>query len=217
MTKRQNTALGTGEIRQNNLDRELILRSLEGDVEAFNTLVHHWQGRVFNFILRYTGDEDASQDLCQAVFIRLYRHLPRIRHPERLSVWIYQTALNVCRDEWRRRQRRRTTSLEALESETPSPEEHPLPRNEQMPLTLEGTLHARDVRRILHQAMQAIPEAQRTVILLKIYQGLKFSEIAEVLNISENTAKSRMYYGLTALRKVLQNWNIDGELQGYVL
>lgn len=73
----------------------------------------------------------------------------------------------------------------------------------------------RDLRDILNRALQAIPEEQRVVIVMKEYQGLKFTEIAEALQTSVNTVKSRMYYGLSAIRKVFKQWNIDEEMIEY--
>lgn len=72
-------------------------------------------------------------------------------------------------------------------------------------------VHNRDLRDIFNRALQTIPEKQRVVIIMKEYQGLKFTEIAEVLQTSLNTVKSRMYYGLGALKNVLNQWNINEE------
>jgi RNA polymerase sigma-70 factor (ECF subfamily) len=73
----------------------------------------------------------------------------------------------------------------------------------------------RDLRDLLHRAMQEIPEDQRLVIIMKEYQGLKFIEIAEILQTSVNTVKSRMYYGLSALKKVFKKWEINEEILRY--
>ena len=70
---------------------------------------------------------------------------------------------------------------------------------------------------ILENALQTIPEEQRIVVIMKQYQGLKFSEIAEILNEPINTIKSRMYYGLKTLRKILTEWDINQEELGYEL
>jgi len=77
--------------------------------------------------------------------------------------------------------------------------------------------HRRGVRELLNEALQSIPEEQRVVVVMKEYQGLKFWEIAEVLKIPINTVKSRMYYGLNALKKVFDRWNIDEEMVRYEL
>ena len=77
--------------------------------------------------------------------------------------------------------------------------------------------HESRVRTLLNRALQTIPEEQRVVIIMKEYQGLKFSEIAEALEVPLNTVKSRMYYGLNALRKVFDQWNINEEMVRYEL
>jgi RNA polymerase sigma-70 factor (ECF subfamily) len=72
-----------------------------------------------------------------------------------------------------------------------------------------------ELRDILEKVLQEIPEEQRVVVVMKEYQGLKFTEIVEVLGVSVNTIKSRMYYGLSALKKILAQWQIDEEVMLY--
>jgi RNA polymerase sigma-70 factor (ECF subfamily) len=79
-------------------------------------------------------------------------------------------------------------------------------------LTPEGVYQKKEMKEIVLATLQKIPDDQRKVILMKEYEGLKFKEIAEVLNVSENTIKSRMYYGLDAMRKILIEKNITKEL-----
>ena len=87
------------------------------------------------------------------------------------------------------------------------------------PRTLEpdSVVHRQNVKELLNKALQAIPAEQRVVVVMKEYQGLKFTEIAEVLKVPLNTVKSRMYYGLSALKKVFERWNIDEEMVRYEL
>jgi len=95
-------------------DAELIQKFLDGNTEAFNTLVWRWEKNVYNFVLRYLGDREEAKDVCQQTFIRAYRKLRHLRTPEKFSTWLYQIALNICRDEIKRRRNHRTLSLERL-------------------------------------------------------------------------------------------------------
>lgn len=196
-------------------DDQLIIRFLDGQVNAFNTLVWRWEKRLYNFILRYVGDREDAKDLCQKTFIQVYQNLRRLRDPRRFPPWLYQIAVNMCRDELRKRQRRSTFSLEALQEGEDDRSDLPLEVAAPSSTHPDVVAHRRDLRDLFHAALQAIPEEQRVVVIMKEYQELTFAEIAEALQISVNTVKSRMYYGLSALRKVFDQWNINEESIGY--
>jgi RNA polymerase sigma-70 factor (ECF subfamily) len=202
-----------GDLIQKFLDRN---GASEG-MSAFNTLVWRWQKPIYNFILRYLGNREEARDLTQHVFIRVYRNLPRLKDRARFSPWIYQIAANLCRDSIKQRRRRKSFSLENLQENGALDEAmHPgltlLPEASLHPDTIVSRSELRD---ILQKALQEIPEEQRIVIIMKEYQGLKFTEIAEALGVSVNTIKSRMYYGLSALKKILTRWQIDEEAMQY--
>ncbi len=188
-------------------DAELIRRFRDGESHAFNGLVGRWHRRLYNFILRHVGDREEAQDLCQQAFIRAYRNIRRLRDPEKFSSWLYQIAVNTCRDELRRRQRHPTVSLESLEQGTNGQPYGGLKSS----VRADVRAHERDLRDLLNRALQSIPEEQRVVVVMKEYQHLKFTEIAAALELPVNTVKSRLYYGLNNLRKLLDQWNITQE------
>ncbi len=179
-------------------DADLILRFRAGQHQAFNVLVWRWQGRLYRFALRYSGDSEDARDLCQQSFIRAYGQLHRLRDPERFATWLYQIAANLCRDHLR--QRVQHVSLDAYEEASAQP--HPA-------LCRAADMDKVELRDLLNRALQTLPEEQRVVVVLKEYEGLKFREIAEVLDAPINTVKSRLYYGLKALRKIFNQWDID--------
>jgi RNA polymerase sigma-70 factor (ECF subfamily) len=131
----------------------------------------------------------------------------RFRQGSRFSTWMYQIALNLCRDQMRRRKRWRRVMDEGREIDdrldrTPvdgSPGMDPV----------EG-VERRERSEAVMQAMERIPAEQREVLILKEYEGLKFKEIAEILDCPESTVKSRMYYGLNGLRTALVRRGITG-------
>ena len=195
-------------------DADLIKRFAQGQHQAFNTLAWRWQSRLYNFILRYTGDAEEARDLCQQSFIRAYNNLHRLRDRERFATWLYQIAANICRDHLRRRKTH--TSLDAYQEENGQP--HPaLAQAENTPLSPAGHMHRSQLRDLLNDALQQLPAEQRVVVVLKEYQGLKFNEIAAVLDTPVNTVKSRLYNGLKTLRKTFDQWNLDEEQIGYGL
>lgn len=190
-------------------DAELLNQFNTGQTASFNLLVKRWECPIYNFILRYIGDTDEARDLCQKTFIRAYRNLPKLREPEKFTAWIYQIALNTCKDESRKRP---LLSFDTLQ-ETADPT---LPTT--TPATFPDAMaHQQNVRDILNRALQTLPEEQRVVIIMKEYQGLKFTEIADTLKTPVNTIKSRMYYGLSALKKTFDQWHITEDMMRYEL
>ena len=188
-------------------DEFLIAQFLSGDDAAFNALVRRWHQKIYNFVVRYVSDSDEASDLTQRTFIRTYTGLRRLDDVSRFPSWIYRIALNTCRDAARSTSRYPTvsTSDEAVASFlVTDASSHP-----------DVCAHAEQVKEMLSRALQAIPEEQRVVVIMKEYQGLKFREIAETLEIPINTVKSRMYYGLKALRKVFDSWNVTKEMVWY--
>lgn len=186
-------------------DAALIAQFQAGHIAAFNTLVERWECPIYNFVLRYAGDRDDARDLCQQTFIRAYKSLRRLRDPDKFTAWIYQIALNACRDAARSR---KFISLDALWESTPIADAK---------ARTDARAHEQSVRDLIHRALQNLPEEQRVVIVMKEYQGLKFTEIAETLNVPINTVKSRMYYGLSALKKIFDRWHISEDMARYEL
>lgn len=199
------------------IDVELIEKYLLGDIAAFNRLVWRWEKQIYNFSWRMCGDPEASKDICQKTFIRVYKSLKKLKDPLKFKTWLYQIAANLCRDEIRRRQKHITLSVENLQNAYEEGAMLPEklisnPRN-----SPEFFLNQTNIREFIKKALDQIPEEQRIVIVMKEYQGLKFTEIAEILEQSVNTIKSRMYYGLSALRKVFEQWDIKKEALQYDL
>ena len=173
-------------------DEQLVARTIDGDVGAFNVLVARWEGSLYKFVYRYLGDAEEARDICQEAFIRAYTNLHGFEGRAKFSSWLYQIALNLCRSQFRRSQARPTVSLDAGDGQSlrlvPDTGETP----DERALTNERACAVRE-------ALAGLSEAQRTVIILKEYHGLKFREIADVLGAPESTIKSRLYHGLEAL------------------
>lgn len=183
-------------------DSALVTRFLNGDIQAFNTLVWRWEKPLLNFIWRQVGDQETAKDLTQTALIRIYKQLPKLKDADRFSSWAYRIAINLCKDEFKRRKRRKTTSLDEMtlheQDRRIYAAQHTAPR------TPESLLHQDQLGHILEASLQKLPEAQRVVVIMKQYQGLKFTEISDILKEPVNTVKSRLYYGLKAMRRHLE-------------
>src|SRR5690606_29567978 len=141
---------------------------------------------------------------------------PSLQDLGKSKAWLYKIAMNYCREEIRRRQTNRSTPVAKLwnvESEQSPRWEMSRNRTDDPARQYQRN----EVADILHAALMAINEDQRAVVIMKEYEGLKFREIAEVLNISENTVKSRMYYGLESLKRILEKQNINKDTINYEL
>ena len=177
-------------------DEELVSSCLGGDRSAFDQLVLRWDRRIQGAIYRLIGSEDDARDLCQEAFLKAYRGLGAFKGEARFSSWLYQIALNLCRDRMRRRKGRTLVSLDALEADGQAP----VLRDDTTALDL---AMAKDVERHVKAAVMALPEDQREVIVLKEYEGLTFQEIADVLDLPVSTVKTRLYRGLDKLKERL--------------
>jgi RNA polymerase sigma-70 factor, ECF subfamily len=184
-------------------DKQLVKEAQAGVPGAFNKLVEQWQERIHRFAYRFFADADEAGEITQKTFICVYQKLNALDDPAKFSAWIYRVAHNLCLDELKRAGRKKFISLENHENHSAE--------NGTPALFLEN----KELCDVLQKALLLLPEEQRMVIILKEYEGLKFREIAETLEQPENTVKSRMYYGLKSLRRILNNWNIQHEYLNY--
>jgi RNA polymerase sigma-70 factor, ECF subfamily len=183
-------------------DEELVEACLAGEESAFDVLVGRWEKKIRGAIYRFVGSEDDARDLCQEAFLKAYKSLGSFKQEARFSSWLYQIALNLCRDRLRRRRGRTMVSLDELE-ENGAAMTMPGP-------TALDLLQERDVSRLVASAIASLADEQREVIILKEYQGLTFLEIAQVLDMPISTVKTRLYRGLDQLRSRLERQGIRG-------
>jgi len=178
-------------------DEELVARSIDGDADSFNELVHRWERPIYTLAYRQLGRDEDARDVCQETFLRAYRALPGFRGQAKFSSWLYRIALNLCRD-WMRRERR-TPVVQAPEDV----DLMELAARREPTETIEDRVARQDLSRAVERAMALLPGEQRTAIILKEYHGLTFQEIADVVGCPLSTVKTRLYQGLTVLRREL--------------
>jgi len=183
-------------------DEELVSRSMGGDPESFNQLIKRWERPIYALAYRTIGREDDARDVVQETFLRAFRGLSGFKGQAKFSSWLYRITLNLCRD-WMRRQRRSPVMLAPdgvdlveLAGESENVE------------TADAAVERKDLSRAVARAMTALPEEQRAAIVLKEYHGLTFQEIADLLGCPLSTVKTRLYQGLTVLRKELERSGI---------
>ena len=171
------------------------------DHAAFARLVERWEAPIQRLCARMTGDLHRAEDLAQEAFARGFAKRHAYEPGGKFSTWLWRIALNLCRDELRRRQRHPELSLETGGDTDET--SHPHEISDSTPSPAEA-VEALEQAEIVRRALLRLPEHYRTVVVLRHYEGLKFNEIADVLGIPDGTVKSRMSEGLARLACLLR-------------
>jgi RNA polymerase sigma-70 factor (ECF subfamily) len=179
-------------------DEELVVRSRGGDVDSFNQLIKRWERPIYALAYRTLGREEDARDVCQETFFRAYRALKGFKGEAKFSSWLYRIALNLCRD-WMRRQRRTPTVQMPEDADFAELAAAGGPVE-----SIETLVARRELGRAVERAMATLPDEQRTAIVLKEYHGLTFQEIAEMQGCPLSTVKTRLYQGLSVVRRQLE-------------
>ena len=183
-------------------DEMLMLRYQRGDRDAFALLVRRYKVRVFNFVLRRVKEANAADDLAQDVFLRVVQKAGDFKHEARFSTWLYTIARNLSIDHLRKMSLRRHASLDQP-SKNSGPDLVETLSDQHPRGDVERTAAATRVQQCIISAVDALPEDQREVFLLREVANLPFKDIAEITGVGENTAKSRMRYALDRLQAAL--------------
>ncbi|MGH9766320.1 MAG: RNA polymerase sigma factor [Blastocatellia bacterium] len=180
-------------------DDQIIERTLAGETDAFSLLVRRWERSIYGLSLRMLGREEDARDVCQETFLAAFRNLRKFRGDAKFSSWLYRIALNACHS----RLRKQGAMVEqSIDQEDDDGYRYELADNgaENLPERLQRNQRAELVRKALH----ALPAEMRQVIIMKEYEELTFTEIAEILQIPVSTVKSRLYAGLQQMGAKLE-------------
>lgn len=172
-------------------DFDLLDRFKGGDRGALEQIVSRYQKAIFFFILRMVWDETEAADLSQRTFINAFRNILGFDGRSSFKTWLYRIAINVCKNHFRDDPRRREVNIEGM-------------------VFVDGTnaldhMISEEERRGLCLALNELPEKQRHTIILKVYQGLTYKEIAEITGSSEGTARANFHFGVKKLRDILRD------------
>jgi RNA polymerase sigma-70 factor, ECF subfamily len=178
-------------------DRDLIGKARRGDVEAFNLLVSRWEKRVFNYLLRLVSNREDALDLSQDVFLKAYQNLPKLDDMDRFSAWLFRIAHNE--------------AFSLLRKRRPEGEITREPQSSGSSSELGARLLPIELSLAVETALARLNDDQREAVLLKVYQGFKFDEMAEILEIPVSTVKSRLYTALDLLKTTLAPALLRGE------
>jgi len=174
-------------------EKELVRRTIEGDEEAFGVLVKKYRTKVFNLAYSLTRDRDAADDLAQESFIKAYFALPRFKLKSGFGTWLYRIAMNTVKDYLRKKGRIREVTF-GKEIEHLVIQEDEMERKEKKQQEEQN-------RRLVHEAIQSLPEKYQLILSLRDIQGFSYGEIADILNVSPGTVDSRLHRARKTLRK----------------
>jgi RNA polymerase sigma-70 factor (ECF subfamily) len=176
-------------------DADLIRRAAgsngQGAVEAFNLLVSRWEKRVYNYLLRITSNREDALDLTQDVFLKAYQNLRKLDDPSRFAPWLYRIAHNEAYSMFRKRR----PEADAADLE---------PEATETGIILGGSaVFPVELSLAVAGALERLSAEQREAVILKIYHGFKFEEMAEILACPVSTVKSRLYAAFEILKAEL--------------
>jgi RNA polymerase sigma-70 factor (ECF subfamily) len=187
-------------------DEELMLRYRDGDKDAFEVLYRRYEKPVLDLIYRMVMDASEAESLCQETFYRVVKARKRYKVNAQFKTWLFQIALNLCRDRLRRMKHRSHLSLNVpvvahgdgdIELQDcisdPSPD-------------TAANLESEQLEALIKAAIASLPEEEHLVVVMKEFQGMPYSEIAEVMNCPIGTLKSHNYRAHQKLKKILSKY-----------
>ncbi len=166
-------------------DRDLIAKARRGNVDAHNVLVSRWEKRVYNYLLRLVRNREDALDLAQDVFLKAFQNLKKLEDPDRFPAWLYRIAHNEAYSLLRKNRPEGDLDVELRTGESTS------------------RMFPAELSLAVDSALNRLSPDQREAVVLKIYQGFKFDEMAEILSCPVSTVKSRLYTALDLLKDTL--------------
>ena len=182
-------------------DAKLVRRARRGDLDAFNALVSRWEKRLYNYLLRLLRNREDALDVCQEAFFKAYRNLSALEDAEKFPQWLFRIAHNLAFSQFRQNEPARNA-----DSWPEDDREGALARNDAVRQGAAGSpfaMGSMEVEFTVARALESLPAEQREAIVLKVYYGFQFTEIAEIMSCPLSTAKSRIYAGLAQLKEML--------------
>ncbi len=182
-----------------NQDDSYLAKYLQnGHRASFQVIADRWYPAIYRFAYSYFGNRDDAAEIAQKTLIKVHENIRSLKEVASFKSWIYRIANNLCLDEMKRAGRRKSEPLNLIPKEQQFSESTP---------ALE--IETKELNSLIQQALNQLPEEIRAVVILKQFEEMTFSEIGDVLQIPEGTAKTRMYKGLSQLGSILKQWNIE--------
>lgn len=185
-------------------DYELIQRFIKGEQSCFDQIIHRHKNKVFAYISLYIRDQALAEDLFQDTFMKVIQSVKAGKYQDngKFVSWVMRIAHNLIIDHFRRIKQMNTISNDNYESDI-------FNSKKLAESTVEDDIIRRQIQKDVRKMITLLPEDQREVVILRHYAGLSFKEIAEITDVSINTALGRMRYALINMRKLMEEKKIS--------
>jgi len=185
-------------------DAEIMLELRNGHLEAFDVLLAKYRKQIIHFMFRMVRNQSVAEELAQEVFLRVYRSRETYRAEARFSTWLYRIATNLGVNHARDTRHERTASTIYLDE--PDAETGSKPDVADMTPSAEAEMLQRERLNAIREFVLALPERQKTAVLMHKYEGLDYKQIGEVLKLSESATKSLLFRAYQTLREKLKDF-----------
>ena len=182
-------------------EKKLLRYAIKGDVESFEKLIERYQSKAYNIALRMIGNEEDAKDVIQDAFIKIYRSLHKFRGDSSFYTWIYRIVTNTCYDFIKKQNKRNnnTISLTNYQNSLEGEVEDIKDERHQPDIIMDSKEDSTHILDCLHK----LSYDHKTVIILRDIQGFSYDEIAQILNCSEGTVKSRINRARISLKEII--------------
>jgi len=178
----------------------LLEKAKAGDVAAFEELIEGYQKKIYNLAYRILGNYEDANDMAQEALIRIFRSIANFKEQSSFSTWVYRITTNVCLDEIRKKKNKKVISLDEEIHMDDGEMKRQIMSDDIQP---DAAAELEELRTLVSDAINSLPEDQRLVITLRDIQGLSYEEISSVLDCPSGTVKSRINRARQALKNVL--------------
>lgn len=187
-----------------NVDEELLIRKAQqGNLQAFEKLVENYDRQVMRLIYNMINHRDATRDLYQEVFLKVFTSIGRFRFESQFSTWLFRIVTNECINYRKHRQARKHEPLEAYVDGTNDQWRIVVPSQDRNP---EEQLLNMELQQELQQALDGLSNNQRAVFILRHYHDHKLKEIAQIMNCTEGTVKNYLFRAIQKMKKSLAGY-----------
>jgi RNA polymerase sigma-70 factor (ECF subfamily) len=189
-------------------DYELIQKFIKGEKSCFDQIIQRHKNKVFAYISMYIRDQALAEDLFQDTFMKVIQSVKAGKYQDngKFISWVMRIAHNLIIDHFRRIKQMNTVSNDDYESDLFNSKKF-------ADANIEDTMINRQIQKDVRKMITMLPDDQREVVILRHYAGLSFKEIADITDVSINTALGRMRYALINMRKIMQENKISLTLQ----
>jgi len=179
---------------------KIINKVVSGDKNAFEELVLENQKNVYNLALKMTKSEEDALDISQEAFLKAYRQLSNFRGESRFSVWLYRMTYNLCIDFLRKKPRASVISITTYQEDSEETRDLEIPDLRSLP---EDDLLRKELRRDIAKGIGELGQNHREILVMREITGMSYTEIADALDLSEGTVKSRLARARLSLVNIL--------------